>query len=194
MNERQEDPLIRQAAVAAVLAPLALAGSAEARTLPQKYTDVRQATKKVCGDCVGRDIRKQGMRLRATRPDGSKGWTHRPPTIREWHRTIAQMERLKRPVPSYLRRVAVPPAQPPAGVKTAGEVSRGGSSNPMVNPACESGGDPQATGNPGYWGKYQFDADTWTRHGGSPSTYGSASEAEQDRVAARVKYDAWPNC
>jgi len=65
----------------------------------------------------------------------------------------------------------------------------------MVNPACESSGNPQvvdSTGN--YWGKYQFDRQTWVAHGGSPGSYGSAGVAEQDAVAARVTYDAWPNC
>ena len=71
----------------------------------------------------------------------------------------------------------------------------GGSSNSMVNPACESGGNPQVVDPSGtYWGKYQFDRSTWVAHGGSPGSYGSASEGEQDRVASRVTYDAWPNC
>lgn len=73
--------------------------------------------------------------------------------------------------------------------------SSGGSSNPMVNPNCESGGNSQVVSPDGtYWGKYQFDYSTWVAHGGSPGSYGSASEAEQDQVAARVNYDAWPNC
>lgn len=73
--------------------------------------------------------------------------------------------------------------------------SSGGSSNSMVNPNCESGGNPQVVSPNGtYWGKYQFDYQTWVAHGGSPGSYGSASEAIQDQVAARVTYDAWPNC
>jgi hypothetical protein len=73
--------------------------------------------------------------------------------------------------------------------------SYGGSSNSMVNPACESGGNSQVVSPNGlYWGKYQFDRQTWIAHGGSPGSYGNASEAEQDRVASRVRYDAWPNC
>lgn len=71
----------------------------------------------------------------------------------------------------------------------------GGSSNPMVNPNCESGGNAQVVSPNGtYWGKYQFDYGTWVAHGGSSGSYGSASEGEQDRVASRVTYDAWPNC
>jgi Transglycosylase-like domain len=73
--------------------------------------------------------------------------------------------------------------------------STGGSSNSMVNPHCESGGNSQVVDPSGtYWGKYQFDRQTWVAHGGSPGSYGSASEGEQDQVASRVTYDAWPNC
>jgi len=73
--------------------------------------------------------------------------------------------------------------------------SSGGSSNSMVNPTCESGGNSQVVSPDGtYWGKYQFDYRTWVAFGGSPSGYGSASEGVQDSVAANVNYDAWPNC
>lgn len=47
----------------------------------------------------------------------------------------------------------------------------------------------------GYWGWYQFDYQTWVAHGGVPSHYHQAGhEAEQNAVAARIAYDAWPNC
>ena len=70
-----------------------------------------------------------------------------------------------------------------------------GSSNSMVNPHCESSGNSQVVSSNGkYWGKYQFDYGTWVAHGGSSGSYGSASESEQDLVASRVTYDAWPNC
>lgn len=61
--------------------------------------------------------------------------------------------------------------------------------------ACESGGDPTIVSASGtYWGLYQFDYSTWVAHGGEPSAYGRAGAAEQHAVAARVTYDAWPNC
>jgi hypothetical protein len=71
----------------------------------------------------------------------------------------------------------------------------GPSTNRYVQPwGCESR-DVQVRSRSGkYWGKYQFDRQTWESHGGDPATYGHADEAEQDRVASRVKYDAWPNC
>lgn len=71
----------------------------------------------------------------------------------------------------------------------------GGSSNSMVDPYCESSGNSQIVSSNGlYWGKYQFDYSTWVAHGGSPGSYGNASEGVQDQVASRVTYDAWPNC
>lgn len=73
--------------------------------------------------------------------------------------------------------------------------SAGGSSNSMVNPYCESSGNSQVVSANGlYYGKYQFDYSTWVANGGSPGSYGRASEGEQDRVASNVTYDAWPNC
>ena len=45
-----------------------------------------------------------------------------------------------------------------------------------------------------YWGWYQFDYGTWVAHGGAPSGYGNAPLYVQHQVAARVNYDAWPNC
>lgn len=82
---------------------------------------------------------------------------------------------------------------PSAPVSNGG--SSGGSSNSMVNPNCESGGNSQVVDSTGtYWGKYQFDYGTWVAHGGSPGSYGNASEGVQDQVASRVTYDAWPNC
>ena len=109
-------------------------------------------------------------------------------------RTLLTVPKPQRSIPTAVVK-AVEPAQMPSGVQTASVQSNGGSSNPMVNPACESGGNPQVYDPSGtYWGKYQFDRQTWAAHGGDPGSYGSASELEQDRVAANVKYDAWPNC
>ena len=64
--------------------------------------------------------------------------------------------------------------------------------------ACESGGDPTAVSADGqYRGKYQFSRQTWREVGGSGDP-AQASEAEQDRMAARLLRRAgtspWPNC
>jgi hypothetical protein len=63
---------------------------------------------------------------------------------------------------------------------------------------CESGGNPRAVGGGGtYRGKYQFDRGTWTALGGRGDP-AAASEAEQDRRAARLYARAgaapWPVC
>ena len=64
--------------------------------------------------------------------------------------------------------------------------------------ACESGGDPTAVSADGqYHGKYQFSLQTWKEMGGDGNP-AQASEAEQDRIAARLLRQAgttpWPNC
>lgn len=85
---------------------------------------------------------------------------------------------------------ATAPAPSPSSVAPA----TGGSSSSLVDPSCESGGDPTIYDSTGtYWGKYQFDQQTWDAYAPSGS-WGSASEAEQDAAAAAVPYDAWPNC
>ncbi len=63
---------------------------------------------------------------------------------------------------------------------------------------CESGGDPTAVSASGkYRGKYQFDLETWRSVGGTGDP-AKASEAEQDRRAAKLfKREGsapWPVC
>lgn len=78
---------------------------------------------------------------------------------------------------------------------SGGSCSYGPSTNPYVSPCgCESSTDQVVSPNGTYWGKYQFDLSTWIANGGTAASYGSASAAEQDAVAANVSYDAWPNC
>lgn len=92
-------------------------------------------------------------------------------------------------------------AQRPTGARASRSQGAGcttGSANryaPNANcSGCESRNVQQYNGSGKYWGKYQFDYSTWVRHGGASEKYGNASEAEQDAVAARVQYDAWPRC
>ena len=64
--------------------------------------------------------------------------------------------------------------------------------------ACESGGDPTAVSADGqYRGKYQFSLPTWSELGGTGDP-AQASEAEQDRMAAKLLRRSgtspWPNC
>jgi hypothetical protein len=63
---------------------------------------------------------------------------------------------------------------------------------------CESGGDPKAVSADGrYYGKYQFSRTTWRSVGGRGNP-AEASEAEQDRRAAKLLArdgtKPWPNC
>jgi len=63
---------------------------------------------------------------------------------------------------------------------------------------CESSGNPAAVSADGtYRGKYQFDRATWEQIGGSGDP-AQASEAEQDRIAAKLLAQRgtapWPNC
>ncbi len=63
---------------------------------------------------------------------------------------------------------------------------------------CESAGNPGAVSSNGrYRGKYQFSRETWSNLGGEGDP-ADASEAEQDRLAAKLYAQsggsAWPNC
>ena len=63
--------------------------------------------------------------------------------------------------------------------------------------ACESGGDPTTDTGNGFYGKYQFDLQTWASVGGTGNP-ALASEAEQDERAA-ILYaqrgaSPWPVC
>ena len=51
--------------------------------------------------------------------------------------------------------------------------------------ACESGGNPATNTGNGFYGKYQFTQETWQSVGGTGNP-AAASEAEQDRRAARA--------
>jgi hypothetical protein len=145
----------------------------------------RQVAHRLGTRAPGRNIRKNGVRF--------KGVTFNA-VCSEIRRSNRQLVKLLRS-PAYSHSEAVPPPQPPAGVRTDQTVANGGSSNSMVNPDCESGGNPQVVSPSGqYWGKYQFDYGTWVAHGGDPGAYGNAPEWIQDQVASRVTYDAWPNC
>ena len=48
--------------------------------------------------------------------------------------------------------------------------------------ARESGGNSQVMNSSGHYGLYQFSASTWAAYGGSPSSFGNASAAQQNQV------------
>ena len=87
-----------------------------------------------------------------------------------------------------------------SGSKSAGAARAGSGHNGVLKriAACESGGDPTAVSAGGrYRGKYQFSRATWRDMGGKGDP-ARASEAEQDRRAAKLLARAgtspWPNC
>jgi nucleoid-associated protein YgaU len=53
----------------------------------------------------------------------------------------------------------------------------------------ESGGDAQVMNASGHYGLYQFSESTWVAYGGSPSTFGDATVAEQNAVFATAMAD-----
>jgi Transglycosylase-like domain len=178
--------------LAAIAGPSSLpaVGAADMSECPRKVErsyskHYRQVAKMHGKRAPGRNIRKHGVRFR--------GVTFHA-VCSELRRSDRQLKQLLSS-PPYSHSQASPPSQPPAGVRSDVTVANGGSSNSMVDPFCESGGNPQVVSPSGqYWGKYQFDYGTWVAHGGNGAAYGNAPEWVQDEVASRVTYDAWPNC
>ena len=89
---------------------------------------------------------------------------------------------------------------PPATEQTASTTTSSGGDDATLQriAQCESGGDPTAVSADGtYRGKYQFDRETWRQMGGSGDP-AAATEAEQDRIAAKLLAARgtapWPNC
>ena len=83
---------------------------------------------------------------------------------------------------------------------STGSTGSGGSASATLAriAQCESGGDPTAVSADGqYRGKYQFDRATWELMGGSGDP-AQASEAKQDRIAAKLLAQRgtspWPVC
>jgi hypothetical protein len=77
--------------------------------------------------------------------------------------------------------------------------SRAATASPALEAiaACESGGNPATDTGNGFYGKYQFTAQTWASVGGSGNP-AQASETEQNRRAAmlyaREGASPWPVC
>lgn len=159
--------IIAATAAAVVLTP----SVAEARTLEQKYSDLRTVVVKRFGkNAAGRNIRRQGLRT----PHG---------------RVIeARPRHLARSIRTFRRYLAPPPAPVAAGDRTSSQPAYAGGrwAIPAGIVMCESRGDYGAV-NPssGAGGAYQILPSTWAAYGGSGAPQ-NAPPAEQDRVAARV--------
>lgn len=88
-------------------------------------------------------------------------------------------------IPRHAKPVSTPVQAPTASSNTAPSSSAGVSPSSSFE-ACvisrESGGNSQVMNSSGHYGLYQFSESTWEAYGGSASTFGHASAAEQKRV------------
>ena len=75
-----------------------------------------------------------------------------------------------------------PVAQAPVAQAAPAATYSGGSSFQQCVIARESGGNSQVMNGTGHYGLYQFSASTWAAYGGSASSFGNASVAEQNQV------------
>ena len=89
------------------------------------------------------------------------------------------------PVQSYAPTQTAPvqtaPVQAAPKAASAATYSGSGSFQSCVI-ARESGGNSQVMNSSGHYGLYQFSASTWAAYGGSPSSFGNASVAQQNQV------------
>ena len=120
-----------------------------------------------------------------------------------WANVIGEGQVLK--VPAEPAKIPAAPSQlgpAPAPVAVSGSASGSGSAPVQATStvsgsysggapggsfgACviarESGGNAQAMNSSGHYGLYQFSQSTWIAYGGSASSFGHASVAEQNRV------------
>ena len=84
-------------------------------------------------------------------------------------------------VPTQTAPVQTAPVQAAPQAAAAATYSGSGSFQSCVI-ARESGGSSQVMNSSGHYGLYQFSASTWAAYGGSSSSFGSASVAEQNQV------------
>ena len=75
-----------------------------------------------------------------------------------------------------------PVAQAPVAQSAPAATYSGGSSFQQCVISRESGGNSQVMNGSGHYGLYQFSASTWAAYGGSASSFGNASVAEQNQV------------
>ena len=75
-----------------------------------------------------------------------------------------------------------PVAQAPVAQAAPAATNSGGSSFQQCVISRESGGNSQVMNGSGHYGLYQFSASTWAAYGGSASSFGNASVAEQNQV------------
>jgi hypothetical protein len=186
---------MRRIVIAAGLVALAMPATAQADkadcapSLERSYSSLYRTVAKRHGvRAPGRNIRRDGVRFRGVTFSATCG---------EIRRSRSQLRRLasRAPYAPLLVKRAIRPAQPPAGVQSAG-TSAGAGLESIAQ--CESGGDPSTNTGNGFTGKYQFDAQTWRAASGLGGNASDYPESVQDQAAARWiaagHRDAWPNC
>ena len=92
-----------------------------------------------------------------------------------------QTARVQSYAPIQAAPVQTAPVQAAPQAAAAATYSGSGSFQSCVI-ARESGGGSQVMNSSGHYGLYQFSASTWAAYGGSPSSFGNASVAEQNQV------------
>lgn len=132
----------------------------------------------------GRNIRKYGVLFKGNVFDATCG---------ELRRSLKQLKKLE-VRRQYIAISDVPPAQPPAGVRSVGMA-------PSGLAACivhhESGGNPQAVNPNGHYGIGQWDHATWRAHGGTkyaPTPLGASYNQQLlvlNNALARYGCSAW---
>jgi len=146
---------------------------AEAKSIEQKYTDLRvEVVKKFGADTAGRNIRKQGLRTPKGRVVEAQD-RHYARSIRTFRRWLAP---------------PAPTARPGDRISTAPAYAGGQFAIPRYIVMCESGGDYRKYNNAGSGasGAYQIMPGTWRAYGGSTANAADASPGEQDRIAAKI--------
>ncbi len=188
--------VITTAIAAALLVPTeASADMADCpRQVERTYTKKYNKVANMHGNrAPGRNIRKYGVRFKKVTFNA---------VCSELRRSTRQLDKLlKSPPYPTLQRTAVPPRQPPAGVKSAG-IGAGGILAAIR--ACESGGVYTTNTGNGFYGAYQFTLSTWAAN--APAGWGHvrpdlAPPWVQDMAAATLfakvgthTSASWPNC
>jgi hypothetical protein len=186
---------VRRIVIAAGLVALAMPATAQADkadcapSLERSYSGLYRTVAERHGvRAPGRNIRAYGVRFRGIVFSATCG---------ELRRSRGQLRRLASRAPYHplLVRQAIRPAQPPAGVSTAG-VGAGGTLQAIAQ--CESGGDPGAVSADGtYRGLLQFDLQTWRSVGGTGDPAAASVEEQYRRGAmlyAQRGSSPWPVC
>jgi hypothetical protein len=138
----------------------------------------------------GRYIRKLGVRFDAAANHRRGPWAIRDAKCSELRRSNEQLKALLYNPPAMVSR-AVPPSQPPAGVKT--------DLDQAALPDCtwrpESGGSYSAyNSSSGAYGKYQIIPSTWAAHCSGIGRGPSGQEQCALRVYQAQGAGAWVNC